>query len=231
MGQYGTFIDKFVSDRYTPPVREGNARERAAGALTGLDVAGLSVERGGRRVLRDLHFTLRSGDCLAVTGANGAGKSTLLRAIAGLLPGTAGTIRSRPADTDLVENLHYLGPSDALKPTLTLAENLLGWQAVLRGRAQTQGIAAVLDRLGLAALVHVPAAYLSAGQRRRLALARLLAAPRPLWLLDEPLNALDATAQATLDLLLGEHLAAGGLAIVATHAPLPRATKLLALAA
>jgi heme exporter protein A len=198
-------------------------------ALRGLTVNGLVVERGGRRVLDGLSFSLAPGGLLALTGANGAGKSTLLRALAGLVAVADGRIAALPNAADVIENTHYLGHSDAFKGTLSVVENLAFWQAVLQAPGASVPLSSVLARLGLGALADLPAIYLSAGQRRRLALARLLAAPRALWLLDEPTNALDADGQALLDELLADHLGVGGLAIVATHAKLARATAELRL--
>ena len=232
MGQNGTFIDKFARQGYTPRVGEGKATgstSESAAMLRGLSAHDLVVERGGRRVLRGLSFELAPGGLLALTGANGTGKSTLLRALAGLLAIADGRIVGVPDEADIIENVHYLGPSDALKGTLSVAENLGFWRAMLAWRGSSALPSDALDRLGLAALADLPAAYLSAGQRRRLALARLVAAPRALWLLDEPTNALDAGGQTVLDELLGAHLAAGGMAIVATHVPLVRATAHLRL--
>jgi heme exporter protein A len=203
-----------------------------------LSVANLAIERGGRTVIADLSFTLRAGDALLVSGRNGAGKSTLLRAIAGLLPLAAGAIHFGLASEEVrgIETVHFLGYADALKPTLSLRENLDFWAAMLRAapdkpRAGLPGRdpRAALDALGLARLLDMPAAYLSAGQKRRVALARLLLAPRPLWLLDEPLIALDATAQAQLTELMGAHVSAGGAILVASHQPLALAHRELAL--
>lgn len=180
----------------------------------------LAVERGGRTIFERISFGLAAGELLALTGANGSGKSTLLRLIAGLLRPAAGTLALEPRqDGDIGEHVHYLGHLDSLKPNFTLAENLSFWQHVWRGA----GLAPVeaLDRVGLAGLVDLPAGFLSAGQRRRVAIARLLLADRPIWLLDEPTTALDADSEIGLGRLIEAHLADGGLAIAATHRSLP----------
>ena len=179
---------------------------------------GLAAERGGRPVFAGLTFTVADGELLAVTGPNGAGKSTLLRTLAGLLRPSAGRIVTEPASEDGVgQSVHYLGHLDALKPVLTVAENLAFW-CRLWG---TGAVGPALEAVGLAALDDLPVAVLSAGQKRRVAIARLLLAPRPLWLLDEPTTGLDAAAEATLGRLIAAHLRNGGLAIVATHRDLP----------
>ena len=159
-----------------------------------------------------------------MTGPNGAGKSSLLRLAAGLLRPAQGRLALEGGDTELSigEQAHYLGHQDALKPSLSVAENLRFWGRFLGSTVPTGAgkDGAALAAVGLEALVHLPAGYLSAGQRRRLSLARLLAAPRPIWLLDEPTAALDAAAQRMLAELMRAHLAAGGLILAATHGPL-----------
>jgi len=207
-----------------------------------LTAAGLSAVRGGRPVFADLSFTLSPGELLAVTGPNGAGKSTLLRLVAGLLRPSAGSVTlefsSDPPAPDrggreqeplsIGENAHYLGHLDALKPALTVRQNLDFWRRLWGGG----DIEAALEAVGLEPLGDLHASVLSAGQRRRVALARLLVAQRPLWLLDEPLTALDAAAEAGLGRLIADHLAGGGMAIAATHRGLPvKPTATLALGA
>lgn len=181
----------------------------------------LSLDRGGRRVFSALSFTAEAGSALVVTGANGAGKSTLLRLIAGLLRPVAGelSIDGGDAELSIPQQCHYFGHQDALKPHLSVTENLAFWRA-FAGVPALEVIDA-LDRVGLARLADLPAAYLSAGQRRRLAFARLLVTARPIWLLDEPTSALDAASEARLLEIVGEHLDAGGLVIAATHLALP----------
>lgn len=196
-----------------------------------IEAKGLAVERGGRRVFTDLGFSLADGEALVVTGPNGAGKSSLLRALAGLLPLAEGTIALTPAAESLAESCHYVGHADALKPSLTVYENLDFWTALLSRTKTDAGarIEAALARLGLAHIADLPCAYLSAGQKRRAALARLIAAERPLWLLDEPATALDAASQTVLAGMMREHLAQGGMIIAATHAPLDIPARELSL--
>lgn len=184
-----------------------------------LTVHDLACRRAGRRVLAGVSFTVGASEALVVTGRNGAGKSTLLAALAGLLRPETGSVRaSGLGDRTLAESLHLVAHRDALKGSLTATENL-GFAAALLaspGLAPEEALAVV----GLPGAADLPVAYLSAGQRRRVALARLLVAKRPLWLLDEPTSALDAAAQAMLAGLMRRHLAEGGLLIAATHAPL-----------
>ncbi len=196
-----------------------------------LSVSGLAVTRSGRPIFSKLSFTLASGEALALTGPNGSGKSTLLRILAGLLPPTAGIIEWSGGDDDtpLSEVAHYLGHRDALKPALTPLELLSFWRSLL-GQPAVDPLAA-LERVGLGHAAYLPAAYLSAGQRRRLSLARLLVAHRPLWLLDEPTAALDQASETMFGDLVADHLTRGGLAIIATHAPLPIPTRTLSLKA
>lgn len=201
----------------------------AGGWVIRLEVSALSVRRGGRPVLDGIGFALAAGAALAVTGPNGAGKSTLLRAIAGLVPLSAGSVALSGAAVPVGEAAHYFGHLDALKPTLSVADNLVLWSKVA-GAPGLDPIGA-LAAVGLDHLEDLPAAYLSAGQRRRVAFARLLLVRRPLWLLDEPTAALDAAAEATFATLLAGHVEGGGLAVVATHRPLPVAAAALALGA
>ncbi|MEJ0097600.1 MAG: heme ABC exporter ATP-binding protein CcmA [Bauldia sp.] len=183
--------------------------------LTGSD---LTAVRNGRSVFSGLSFEVATGGLLAVTGANGAGKSTLLRMVAGLLPPAAGSVALEPAAADGIGSaLHYLGHLDGLKTALTVRQNLAFWQALWGGTA----IEPALEAVGLGNLADLPAGVLSAGQRRRVALARLLIASRPLWLLDEPATSLDAAGEAMLGGLISAHLTAGGMAMVVTHRPLP----------
>jgi heme exporter protein A len=180
----------------------------------------LACHRGGRDVFSGLGFTLASGEALTITGRNGAGKSSLLRAIIGLARITSGRIMLEGGDPELIvaEQAHYLGHQDALKPSLSVRENLHFWASFLGGGSAD--IRPALDAVGLNELADLPAAYLSAGQRRRLSIARLLAVKRPIWLLDEPTSTLDASAQQQLAGLMRAHLGDGGLILAATHAPL-----------
>jgi heme exporter protein A len=187
--------------------------------LIGADIA---IERGGRRLFSHLSLAVGAGEALAVTGRNGAGKSSLLRAIAGLLPFAAGelTLEGGQSDESIGGQAHYLGHADALKGSLTARENLDFWASMLGAAGPALNAAAALASVGLAHILDFPVAILSAGQRRRVALARLLVAYRPLWLLDEPTSALDAAAQQRLGQIMRAHLAQGGLIVAATHAPL-----------
>ena len=191
---------------------------------------GVRCVRGGREVFSGLDFEASSGEAVAVTGPNGAGKTSLLRLIAGLLTMADGSIdlEGGEAELTLPEQAHYLGHRDALKPALSVMENLCFWRDFLGGAAfdaaenlATESLAAV----GLDHAVRLPAAYLSAGQRRRLSIARLLAVRRPIWLLDEPTSALDAAGQSLFAALMGDHLSRGGLIVAATHAPLGLAAR------
>jgi heme exporter protein A len=190
---------------------------------------GVRCVRGGREVFSDLDFAASSGEALAVTGPNGSGKTSLLRLIAGLLTMASGSIALEGCERELTlpEQAHYLGHRDALKPALSVAENLSFWRDFLGGEAfdVRESLAAVgLDHAAL-----LPAAYLSAGQRRRLSIARLLAVRRRIWLLDEPTSALDAAGQSLFAVLMADHLSRGGLIIAATHAPLGIAARELRL--
>jgi heme exporter protein A len=184
-----------------------------------LSAQALSCQRGGRSIFEGLGFSVAGGEALLVTGRNGAGKSSLLRMIAGLLRIAGGTLSLAGGDPErsIGEQAHYLGHSDALKPALTVEENLAFWTAWLGGAGEP---VEALAALGLETLAGLPAAYLSAGQKRRLSIARLVAVKRPLWLLDEPTSALDTASQAVLLDLMRGHLAGGGMIVAATHLPL-----------
>ncbi len=184
-----------------------------------LSASALACRRGGRTVFRDLDFSVGSGQALLVTGRNGAGKSSLLRMIAGLIRIEGGTLSLSGGDDErsIGEQAHYLGHADALKSSLSVEENLAFWIAWLGGAGNPlQALATV----GLDALAALPAAYLSAGQKRRLSIARLIAVERPLWLLDEPTSALDTASQAMLLELMRAQVARGGIVVAATHLPL-----------
>ena len=185
-----------------------------------LSAIDLTCRRGSRELFAGLSFSVAGGEALTVTGRNGSGKSSLLRLVGGLLRADAGRIALERGDPELTvaEAAHYLGHQDAMKPSLTVVENLRFWTAYL-GPAEIPPEQA-LKRLGLEQLADLPAAYLSAGQKRRLSLARLVAVHRPLWLLDEPTAALDAEGQTRLAELMRLHLARGGLILAAAHGPI-----------
>ena len=189
-----------------------------------LQIDDLTCRRSGRLVFDRLSFGLGEGELLALVGRNGSGKTTLLRALAGLMPPEAGTIRWQGADiADDPDawrgRLAWLGHLEGLKGDLTVTENLVVAERLRGAKAidRLDGALLAFDLVGLAAR---PVRTLSAGQRRRAALARVVLSAAPLWLLDEPLNALDAPAQQAFRDALRAHLAAGGLAIAATHVEL-----------
>lgn len=180
----------------------------------------LTCVRGDRLVFRDLDFVAGPGRALVLTGPNGAGKSTLLRLVATLLQPRSGELRwqGRPVADDpegYRAAIGYLGHLDAVKPTLTVAENLDFW-----ARGDQAAITRALDAFALAEKAALPARFLSAGQKRRLALARLTVKDAPVWLLDEPTTALDRRSTALFAAAVSAHLAAGGLALIATHVDL-----------
>ncbi len=180
----------------------------------------LTCRRGGRDIFAGLNFSVAGGEALMVSGRNGAGKSSLLRMLAGLVRIAHGDLELEGGDPNLTigEQAHYLGHLDALKPSLSVAENLEFWAGFLG--PPTSSRSGPLAAVGLDAIADLPAGYLSAGQRRRLSLARLLAVKRPIWLLDEPASTLDASGQRRLRDFMRAHLAAGGLIVAATHAAL-----------
>jgi heme exporter protein A len=182
-----------------------------------LSASDLGCQRGGREVFAGVGFSVAAGEALIVSGRNGAGKSSLLRMMAGLVRIAHGRLDLAGGDPELTigEQAHYLGHQDALKPSLSVAENLQFWSDFL-GAAPT-AFREPLAALGLETLAELPAGYLSAGQRRRLSIARLLAVKRPIWLLDEPTSTLDAAAQRRLRDFMRAHLAGGGLILAATH--------------
>jgi heme exporter protein A len=192
---------------------------------------GVRCVRGGREVFSGIDFEVSSGEALAVTGVNGAGKTSLLRLIAGLLTAAGGAIALEGGETELSlpEQAHYLGHRDALKSALSVTENLCFWRAFLGGEMSDTDVS--LAAVGLDHAAHLPAAFLSAGQRRRLSIARLLTVRRTVWLLDEPANALDAAGQHLFTALMGAHLARGGLIVAAIHAPLGLPARELRLGA
>lgn len=184
----------------------------------------LRGRRGDSVLFDDVGFTLERGEALVITGPNGSGKSTLLRIIAGLLRADSGTFSlfgDDGAAVPVAELTHYLGHGNAMKRELRVSENLGFWTSFQRSDSgEGLTIDAAIDAVGLTGVAHLPFGYLSAGQQRRIALARLLVSARPLWLLDEPTAALDKASDRLFADLVRGHLASGGLAIAATHQPL-----------
>lgn len=185
----------------------------------------LVVDRGVRKVLDGVSFTVRSGEALVLTGQNGAGKTTLIRTIAGFLRPTSGLVRldGVDADRDLAEECHYVGHANGIRASLTVAENLnfwAGYLGLLEGCDRDVAVESALETFGLLRLADIQAGYLSAGQKRRLGLARLLVAKRAVWLLDEPTVSLDAASAEIVGEIVGAHVGQGGIAIAATHVPL-----------
>jgi heme exporter protein A len=195
-----------------------------------LDLTDVAIRRGGRRLFSGVSLTLTAGEACALTGPNGVGKTSLLRAVAGLVAIEAGDIGfgATEAAQARAEGLHFQGYQDGLKPARTAREELGFWSRW--SGADASWTEAAAERLSLEPLLDLEIRRLSAGQRRRLALARLLAAPRPLWLLDEPLSPLDAAWRARFGEIMAEHLAGGGLILAAVHDPLPVAARTLELA-
>ncbi len=194
-----------------------------------LDIENLAIKRGERLLFAGLGASVAAGEALALTGANGAGKTSLLRAVAGFIRPLAGAVRffdeSGEVEPDEARRraCHLIGHQDGLKTSRTAREEL-NFQARWTGGSEA-GAGAAADRLGLGRLLDLEVRMLSAGQRRRVALARLIAAPRPLWLLDEPLAALDGSGRALLGAAMGDHLRGGGLILAAVHDPLPIAAR------
>ena len=189
--------------------------------LSLVEVQDLACERGGRRIFRNLSFAVATGQAMTLEGPNGAGKTSALRILSGLLFSSAGEVRIHASAgyviTDPEERGHltgWIGHHDGAKAQLTVIENARFFAALYAARMDLNP---VLDRVGLSRLLDVPAQYLSAGQRKRLGLARLILSARPLWLLDEPLSSLDAAGRRLTAELIGEHCDDGGIAIIATH--------------
>lgn len=196
-----------------------------------LEARGLTIRRGFRLLFEGLDVALARGEILQLSGPNGAGKSTLMRALAGFTAPDAGEVCWKGVSDDIepATLLHYHGHREGLREALTPRENLAFSAALLGGEVGL--IEGALARLGASKLIDLPVQVLSAGQRRRVALARLLVAPRPVWLLDEPLAALDVAGQALVSALLAEHALLGGMALVATHQPLAVEVRHMSLGA
>lgn len=200
--------------------------------ISALRLENLTIERGARVLFANLSARVAAGEALAVTGANGTGKTSLLRAVAGLLSPAGGQIafEGAPDPTEARRaGCHLLGHQDGLKGSCTAREELM-FQVRWSGADAPAALAAAA-RLGLTRQLDLEVRRLSAGQKRRLALARLIAAPRALWLLDEPLAPLDAAGRALMGEIMAEHLARGGLIMAAIHDPLPVAARTLEIAA
>ncbi|MBO6539935.1 MAG: heme ABC exporter ATP-binding protein CcmA [Rhizobiaceae bacterium] len=181
----------------------------------------LAGERGGEPVFSGVSFSLGEGDALTVTGPNGSGKSTLLRVVAGLLPAAAGTITFEGGGEEWPtprSAAHFLGHQNGMKTALTVDENLRFWRE-FKGEPHLESQEA-LEMMGLGEIGHLPFGYLSTGQKRRVAIARLLVSYRPIWLLDEPTAGLDAASEAQFAELMQAHLEDGGMIMAATHLPL-----------
>ncbi|MCD7058395.1 heme ABC exporter ATP-binding protein CcmA [Pelagibacterium xiamenense] len=186
----------------------------------GLTVSDLAIARGGVDVVVGFSAQIGAGQALVLRGPNGSGKSTTLLTLGGHLAKKAGVIQWVGLDPELREaaQMHFLGHLSAVQKGLSVRENLLFWTRVNGG--ETGAVDDALEAAGLGGLASVSAAVLSAGQTRRLALARLIAAKKPVWLLDEPTGALDAEGSEWVNALIGAHLERGGMAIIATHLPL-----------
>jgi len=199
-------------------------------SLAKLAVDGLTVERGGRTVLSDLSFSCSAGQALIIRGANGSGKSTLLRALSTLLEIKSGAVHldglALEEAEERAEHIHYLGHLDGIKTPLTVEENLGIWRDYYGGDRGDQDLAPALRAFDLTPLRDLPAQYLSAGQKKRLALSKLLVVQRPLWCLDEPSVSLDVHNKSLLSNLINQHTAAGGIAVVTSHENLPLADAL-----
>jgi heme exporter protein A len=194
---------------------------RPVSAVTSLQAASLHLWRGDRHVLRGVSFAVRAGEALHVAGPNGVGKTTLLRVVCGLLQAEEGEVlwngtRASGGNPEFLEALAYLAHDTALKGDLTSSENLF-FSVGLRRSIDGAEIAAILDELGIPDCAHLPCRVLSAGQRRRVALCRVLLSRAPLWILDEPFTNLDDASTAQITAALARHLEHGGLALIAAH--------------
>ncbi|RAK57435.1 heme ABC exporter ATP-binding protein CcmA [Phenylobacterium deserti] len=196
-----------------------------------LRLSDVAIQRGGRLLFEGLSLELAAGQACALTGANGAGKTSLLRAVAGLVDLATGQITFGDLDPADARGggLHFVGHQDGLKPARTAREELAFWTRWFGGTDASAADAA--QALALEPLLDLEVRRLSAGQRRRLALVRALAAPRPLWLLDEPLSPLDASWRLRFGEIMQSHLAGGGMILAAVHDPLPIPARSLEIVA
>lgn len=200
--------------------------------IASLTAENLACARGERKLFEQLSFRVTAGQALAVEGANGAGKTSLLRLLAGFLAPAAGRVVVKDAQGETTDaeararRIGWLGHHEGLKHQLTVREQLAFYAALYGAPVDA---AAALDQVGLTRQADLPCRYLSAGQKRRLALARLLVSQRPLWLLDEPFAALDAAGQALVAQLMARHCGQGGIVIAATHDPLGLSNESLKL--
>jgi heme exporter protein A len=200
--------------------------------IASLTAEKLTLQRGTRRLFEGLSFTVKAGQALALEGANGSGKTSLLRLLAGFLPQAAGRVFLTEAGKDIADAeersrfIGWLGHQDALKASFTVAEQLAFFGKL---HDRDGDLPALLEQVGLARQAELPCRYLSAGQRRRLGLARLLLSRRPLWLLDEPFAALDTAGKALVARLIALHCGQGGIVIAATHEPLGLSNESLKL--
>ncbi|TWF50212.1 heme ABC exporter ATP-binding protein CcmA [Neorhizobium alkalisoli] len=191
-----------------------------------LTAENLSARRGEDLIFRDVSFALEAGESLVLTGRNGSGKSTLLRVIAGLLRPESGKVTWHAPDAEeemkAAEASHYLGHRNAMKTELSVTENLSFWRDFFSRRNDNRSLSVgeAADAVGLGGIAHLPFGYLSAGQQRRMAFAKLLVSWRPVWILDEPTAALDVSAESVFTTLIKSHLKDGGIVLAATHQPL-----------
>jgi heme exporter protein A len=198
--------------------REAPPSKRAA-AIATIAVEELACQRGGRVVVPPLSFEVGAGRALILRGPNGSGKTTLLRTIAGYLPSASGRVRvlGPAGERSGGDCYHYIGHSNGIKPRLSVIENVSFWQRFYGGGGDPEAAEEALDAFGILGLAEYRAAHLSQGQSRRLGLARLLAAPRAIWLLDEPSVSLDAASTRRLEAAIVKHLTSGGIALISTH--------------
>lgn len=205
------------------PQFEACLLKHLGGYLMFLSAVAIAARRGDYVIFQDVSFSLEGGDALILTGSNGSGKSTLLRTIGGFLRPERGTVdftnSSDGESTPVREVSHYLGHRNAMKAELSVFENLQFWRSFLTSGSPAT-IEDATEAVGLSAISHLPFGYLSAGQQRRVAFAKLLVAPRPVWLLDEPTAALDSQAEGLIGELISKHQDAGGIVVAATHQPL-----------